>query len=102
MRKLRSGSIQLDNAAMSDVTRWLAEIGLQHLADIFADAQIDFETLALLSDQDLRELGIPVGPRRKLLAAIAALALPASSYRKPVERRQLTILIGDMIGSTEY
>lgn len=102
MRKLRSGSIQLDDPAMSDVRIWLAEIGLQHLTDIFADAQIDFETLALLSDQDLRELGIPVGPRRKLLAAIAALALPASGYRKPVERRQLTILIGDMIGSTEY
>ncbi|MDX0524349.1 putative ATPase [Sinorhizobium medicae] len=90
---------------MSDVTTWLAEIGLQHLAGKFADAQIDFDTLALLSEQDLRELGIPLGPRRKLLAAIAALGRsvrPQGSDPTPVERRQLTILIGDMVGSTEY
>jgi predicted ATPase/class 3 adenylate cyclase len=90
--------------AMSDVTTWLAEIGLQHLADKFADAQIDFDTLALLSDQDLREMGVPVGPRRKLLAAIAVLdkSAPLGGHRNPVERRQLTILVGDMVGSTEY
>ncbi|RAX37947.1 adenylate/guanylate cyclase domain-containing protein [Rhizobium tropici] len=90
---------------MNDVTIWLAEIGLQHLANKFVDAQIDFDTLALLSDQDLRELGVPMGPRRKLLAAIAALGSsvrqPADD-RTPVERRQLTILMGDMVGSTEY
>jgi len=89
---------------MSDVTTWLAEIGLQHLANKFADAQIDFDTLALLSDHDLRELGVPLGPRRKLLAAIAALGRspPHAGDRTPVERRQLTILVGDMVGSTEY
>ncbi len=90
---------------MNDVTTWLAEIGLPHLADKFVDAQIDFDTLALLSDQDLRELGVPLGPRRKLLAAIAALgnsARQSGGYRTPVERRQLTILVGDMVGSTEY
>ncbi|WP_457588364.1 SAM domain-containing protein [Ensifer canadensis] len=66
--------------AMNDVTAWMAEIGLGHLTDKFVDAQIDFDTLALLSDQDLRELGIPMGPRRKLLAAIAAFG---SSVRRP-------------------
>lgn len=90
---------------MNDVTIWLAEIGLRHLASKFVDAQIDFDTLPLLSDQDLRELGVPIGPRRKLLAAIAALGnsvrQPADD-RTPVERRQLTILMGDMVGSTEY
>ena len=49
---------------MNHVTRWLAEIGLPHLADTFDEAQIEFDTLALLSDQDMRELGIPMGPRR--------------------------------------
>ncbi|MEX2745080.1 adenylate/guanylate cyclase domain-containing protein [Rhizobium mongolense] len=90
---------------MNDVTSWLAEIGLPHLADKFVDAQIDFDTLALLSDQDLRELGVPMGPRRKLLAAIAALGSSArqpGGDRTPVERRQLTILVGDIVGSTEY
>lgn len=90
---------------MNDVTQWLAEIGLGHLGDKFVDAQIDFDTLALLSDQDLRELGVPMGPRRKLLAAIAALgrsAEPRAGDRTPIERRQLTILVGDMVGSTEY
>ncbi|CAN7585439.1 AAA family ATPase [Rhizobium sp. LjRoot98] len=90
---------------MNDVTAWLAEIGLRHLADKFVDAQIDFDTLALLSDRDLRELGVPMGPRRKLLAAIAVLGSSVrqpGSDRTPVERRQLTILVGDMVGSTEY
>lgn len=90
---------------MNDVTTWLAEIGLRHFAEKFVDAQIDFDTLPLLSDQDLRELGVPMGPRRKLLAAIDALSSSVRQPgrdRTPVERRQLTILVGDMVGSTEY
>ncbi|WP_086998559.1 hypothetical protein [Rhizobium sullae] len=47
---------------MSDITTRQAEIGLQHLADKFADTQIDLDTLVLLSEQDLRELGVPLGP----------------------------------------
>lgn len=89
---------------MSDVRRWLAGLGLGQFADKFDGAQIDFESLPLLTEKDLRELRIPVGPRRKLVAAIAKMRKPASAHevRNPVERRQLAIMFCDMVGSTEF
>jgi predicted ATPase/class 3 adenylate cyclase len=89
---------------MSDIDKWLMEIGLAHLAQTFARAQIDFDSVKLLTNEDLREMRIPLGPRLKLLAAVAAMtpAPPANDLRKQPERRQLTILICDMVGSTEY
>ncbi|KQS89023.1 adenylate cyclase [Rhizobium sp. Leaf391] len=89
---------------MSDVDKWLMEIGLAHLAQTFARAQIDFDSLPLLTDEDLREMQIPLGPRRKLLAAAAAMTSTqiTNPSRKQPERRQLTILFCDMVGSTEY
>lgn len=89
---------------MSDVRRWLARLGLGQFADKFERAQIDLESLPLLTERDLRELRIPVGPRRKLLAAIAEMRKPASvpEVRNPAERRQLTIVFCDMVGSTEF
>jgi predicted ATPase/class 3 adenylate cyclase len=88
---------------MSDVDKWLAEIGLARFATTFARAQIDLDSMRLLTDEDLREMQVPLGPRRKLLAAIAAMApsIPDISRKQP-ERRQLTILFCDMVGSTEY
>jgi hypothetical protein len=94
MRKLSCGSIQLGGFDDERRHPWLAEIGLRHLADKFVDEQIDFDTLALLSFQELRELDVPIGPRRNLLAAIAALGSSVrqpGGDRTPVERRQLTI-----------
>ncbi|PZM09990.1 AAA family ATPase [Rhizobium tubonense] len=89
---------------MSDVRRWLIKIGLENLADKFDDAQIDLGCLALLTERDLRELRIPMGPRRKLLVAIAEMpkARISPENRNPMERRQLTIFFCDMVGSTEY
>lgn len=88
---------------MSDIGKWLTEIGLAQLAQTFARAQIDVDSLKLLTNEDLRELRIPLGPRRKLLAAVAAMTpAPADDLRQQPERRQLTILFCDMVGSTEY
>jgi predicted ATPase/class 3 adenylate cyclase len=89
---------------MSEIDNWLLDMGLAHLAQTFARAEIDLDGLPLLTDQDLREMQIPLGPRRKLLAAIAAIAQspPAKPRNKQSERRQLTILFCDMVGSTEY
>lgn len=89
---------------MSDIDKWLTEMGLAHLAQTFARAQIDFDSVKLLTNEDLREMRIPLGPRRKLLAAVAAMASApaADDFRKQAERRQLTILFCDMVGSTEY
>lgn len=89
---------------MSDIKKWLADVGLAQLAQKFTRAQIDLDSLKLLNDKDLRELRIPIGPRRKLMAAIAAMEQPvdAKVQRSPPERRQVTILFCDMVGSTEY
>ena len=90
---------------MSDVRKWLSELSLEHFADSFARGQIDFDSLRLLSDADLQEMQIPLGPRRKILAAIEQLkgaSEPARPAPAPVERRQLTILFCDLVGSTEY
>ncbi|WP_341487979.1 adenylate/guanylate cyclase domain-containing protein [Pararhizobium sp. A13] len=89
---------------MDDVRKWLGQLRLDHLADIFAECQIDFDSLRLLSDQDLQEMRIPLGPRRKILAGIKLLKQEDGSRLPPtaIERRQLTILFCDLVGSTEY
>ncbi|WP_033055302.1 ATP-binding protein [Sinorhizobium meliloti] len=90
---------------MSDVRKWLQDIGLGDLELTFARARVDFESLRLLTEADLRELRIPVGQRRKLMAAIAAIEkppVPDPAQRRLPERRQLTILFCDMVGSTDY
>lgn len=89
---------------MSDVDKWLIDIGLAHLAQTFARAEIDFDGLKLVTDQDLREMQIPLGSRRKLLVALAAMghpSVPELEYGQS-ERRQLTILFCDMVDSTRY
>jgi len=97
---------------MREVQKWLAEIGLSQHALAFAENQIDFEVLLDLSEDDLRELGLPMGPRKKLLKAIAALKSEPStaennsapllpSRAAEAERRQLTVMFCDLAGSTE-
>ncbi|PZM08813.1 adenylate/guanylate cyclase domain-containing protein [Rhizobium tubonense] len=89
---------------MDAVGKWLGQLGLDHLGEVFAQCQVDLDSLRLLSDKDLQEMQIPLGPRRKILAGIRRLneeetsKMPSTS----VERRQLTILFCDLVGSTEY
>ena len=59
---------------MSDIATWLAQRGLEKYAAVFAANEVDFAALPYLTDDDLKELGLPAGPRRKLLAAIGTLA----------------------------
>jgi hypothetical protein len=92
---------------------------LRHLGQLVelapGDGEIDADTLPELADPDLRELGLPLGPRKKLLTAIANLAKAAKEvpavdaanvtptarlpYRE-AERRQMTVLFCDLVGST--
>lgn len=91
---------------MDDLTEWLAAIGLEKFADIFAEQEIALEHLVLLTESDVRELGLPIGPRRKLLTAIGGLRANASSPFEPsagqndAERRQLTVMFVDLANST--
>src|SRR4051812_8173436 len=96
---------------MFDISRWLAEQGLGHLAAAFRDNGIAPDILRDLTDADLRELGLNLGDRKRLLRAIAALQplpMPLEAPRAPtapphpreVERRQLTVVFADLVGST--
>ncbi len=103
-----------------DITSWLKNLGFEQYAAAFRDNDVTAEVLPHLTAEDLRDLGITsVGHRRKLLLAMAALrdeaaspptaailsapVEPAIEPRAPThaaERRQLTILFCDLVGST--
>jgi class 3 adenylate cyclase/predicted ATPase len=119
---------------MRQIAEWLAKIGLERYAPVFIDNDIDVEVLRYLTDADLEKIGVSLGHRRKLLAAIAELgggaATPAqppselnkqeaAERREPTptlaavapppacasaevagERRYLTVMFCDLVGST--
>ena len=90
---------------MWDVTSWLASLGLEKYAATFAANEIDAAAVPDLTDDHLKELGLPLGARLKLLKAIKALnsssEVSASAPRGEAERRQLTVMFVDLVGSTE-
>jgi class 3 adenylate cyclase/predicted ATPase len=94
-----------------DVGAWLRDLGLGRYEPAFRDNEIDAEILPKLTADDLKDLGVTVvGHRRKLLEAIAALpaprdaAMPApgppAAPPNQAERRQLTVMFVDLVGST--
>jgi predicted ATPase/class 3 adenylate cyclase len=99
-----------------DVAAWLSELGLEQYAPAFRDNDVDGEVLPELTADDLISIGVTsVGHRRKLLAAIAALRVkpptvaqsaatatsaPVSPPTIDAERRQLTVMFCDLVGST--
>ena len=96
-----------------DVDQWLEDLGLGTLAPTFAKNEIAFDYLRDLTNEDLKDLGIEaLGQRKILLRAIAALsaAPPPAAVGDPAaapavgteaERRQLTVMFCDLVGSTE-
>lgn len=88
---------------MEEISKWLEGLGLAEYAGAFADNRIDFSVLPDLTEQDLKDLGVVLGDRRKLLRAIGELDGPATPARGPsaaAERRQLTVMFCDLVGST--
>jgi class 3 adenylate cyclase/tetratricopeptide (TPR) repeat protein len=95
-----------------DLAGWLEGVGLTKYASIFSENDIDLEILAELSEADLEKLGLPLGARKKLLKAIRELSRqdfsppgrPDNSRESagPIEaeRRQLTVMFCDLVGST--
>jgi len=103
-------SVPDEGSKLSDIVLWLTELGLEKHISAFLDAEIDFETLSDLEEDDLKELGLPLGPRRKVWGAIQRLEdANASSVSQPsisisssdAERRHLTVMFVDLVGSTE-
>lgn len=90
---------------MTDIKSWLSDLGLSKYHKSFEELEVDMDVLADLTERDLIELGIPLGPRKKLTKAIAALneqpsdALP-QAIEAPHDRRQLTVMFCDLVGST--
>ena len=96
---------------MSAVRNWLEEIGLAQYADAFEANDIDTELLTQVDDQVLKDIGVSsAGHRLRLRNAIAKLAptsitegiseVPAAPPRSEAERRQLTVMFCDLVGST--
>ena len=100
---------------MQQIADWLAKLGMSEYAQRFAENAIDFSVLPDLTDQDLEKLGVLLGHRRKLLRAIANLegiekgapavpVAPAPLQRRErrisAERRHVTVMFSDLIGST--
>lgn len=95
---------------MKGVTEWLESIGLSEYAQRFGENGIDLSVLRDLTEHDLKELGVLLGHRRKLLRAIAELQdaarpKPAPAATRPRhasegERRHLTIMFCDLVSST--
>jgi len=93
-----------------DVAVWLRGLGLQQYEALFRENDIDAEVLSDLTDGDLEKIGVSLGHRKRLLKAVAALAGPAAvppAAAAPIppvadaaERRQLTVMFCDLVGST--
>ena len=90
-----------------DLESWLTKLGLERYTDVFDQGEIDLDAVPTLTSKDLQELGLPVGPKRKVLNAAAELLSdgqpsiePAHIQSVNVERRHLTILFADLVGST--
>ena len=95
-----------------DVAAWLRDLGLERYVSAFRDNDIDAEVLPKLTAEDLISIGVTsVGHRRKLLDAIAGLGMavptavvaapaPGAPAQVDAERRQLTVMFCDVVGST--
>jgi class 3 adenylate cyclase len=90
---------------MTSIADWLASLGLGEYAERFDANAIDMSVLGELTEQDLKDLDIPLGHRRKLLRAIADLAAAAAAVAplataEGAQRRQLTVMFCDLVGSS--
>src|ERR1700736_6212633 len=93
---------------MTGIAEWLASIGLGEYAQRFGENAIDLSIVGDLTEQDLKDLGVLLGHRRKMLRAIAEFkgdVLPTPPGTQPTprdsaERRQLTVMFCDLVGSS--
>lgn len=105
---------------VDDIRHWLEELGLGKYGDVFVENEISVRDLPAITDDDLKELGLPLGPRRRILMVVGTLQVPslgsaatpesrgdeeaplasASAPASEAERRQLTVMFCDLVGST--
>jgi class 3 adenylate cyclase/tetratricopeptide (TPR) repeat protein len=100
---------------VTGIQEWLTQLGLEKYAPVFEAHEITVEVLPHLTEPDIDRLALPTGPRRRLMIAIDQLAeeirartlvegaetsATRSAESEGAERRQLTILFCDLVGST--
>ena len=109
----RLTTVAEDAARMQDLAHWLEKLGMSEYTQRFVENRVDFSVLPDLTDQDLEKLGVLLGDRRKMLRAIAnpegietrspkaeAAAPIAPQPHDTAERRQVTVMFSDLVGST--
>jgi hypothetical protein len=105
----RNLRVHLDGVEMveMDVAAWLRTLGLEQYEPVFRQNEIDHEILPELTEADLEKLGVPMGHCKRLVRAIARLSPaappaspPAGQRQTATERRQLTVMFCDLVGST--
>ena len=77
---------------MQQIADWLESLGMSEYAQRFAENRIDFSVLPDLTDQDLKELGVLLGDRRKILRAIAKLDATSETASSHPSHRPLSRL----------
>src|SRR5215468_9313303 len=98
---------------MQQIAEWLKELGMPEYAERFAENKVDISVLPDLTEQHLNDLGVALGDRLKMLRAIRDLGIvsvatmaPSThvatepNHRADAERRQLTVMFCDLVGST--
>ena len=101
---------------MQQIADWLEKLGMSEYAERFAESDIDIDVLGELTDQDFDRLGVSLGHRRRMLRAIrelgaspiaavterqaSVLAVPEPAQKDTAERRQVTVMFSDLVGST--
>ena len=91
----------------SSLSAWLKSHDLEQFLKIFEENEVDLVTLRVLTESDLKELGLPFGPRKRILnllneeKALEKSAAGAHTGSVIGERRQLTVLFCDMVGFTK-
>ena len=92
---------------MQQIADWLEKLGMSEYVQRFAENRIDFSVLPDLTDQHLKDLGLPLGDRLKMLRAIrepsdtvSELPQPEPRSQDAAERRQVTVMFSDLVGST--
>jgi hypothetical protein len=96
---------------VQEIAEWLDKLGMSEYAQRFAENGIGVAALRHLTDQDLKDIGVLLGHRRVMLAAIGELGGPAAPLpareatvgpkpQNTAERRQVTVMFSDLVGST--
>jgi class 3 adenylate cyclase len=96
---------------MQQIADWLEQLGMSEYAQRFAENGIGFAALRHLTEQDLKDIGVLLGHRRIMLAAIREPVGALSAKPEPTtaseqksqdtaERRQVTVMFSDLVGST--